>query len=71
MQEKHAASIAALEADLASCKQETVSAKADAEILVKEAGMAADKKVVRLTERTAKVQLLYGSTEAVHCMFCC
>ncbi|KAL3157731.1 hypothetical protein ABBQ32_012157 [Trebouxia sp. C0010 RCD-2024] len=52
--ETHAASIAALQAELASSKQETVSAKADAEMLVKAAGMAADKKVIRLTERTAK-----------------
>lgn len=50
----------ALEAELASSKQEIVSAKADAEVLVKEAGMAADKKVIRLTERTAKVTLLYS-----------
>ncbi|KAL3159757.1 hypothetical protein ABBQ38_010163 [Trebouxia sp. C0009 RCD-2024] len=53
-QETHAASFAALQAELASSKQETVSAKADAAMIVKEAGMAADKKVIRLTERTAK-----------------
>ena len=59
----------ALEAELSSSKQETMSAKADAEILVKEAGMAADKKVIRLTERTAKVMLLSGC-EAVYSRFC-
>lgn len=61
----------ALEAELSSSKQETMSVKADAEILVKEAGMAADKKVIRLTERTAKVMLLSGSTsEAMYSRFC-
>lgn len=58
LQEKHAASIAALEAELATSKQDTLAAKADAEICVKEAIMAADKKVIRLTERTAKVSSL-------------
>ena len=57
MQEKHAASLAALEAELAASKQEISTTKADAERSVKEACMAADKKVVRLTERTAKVGL--------------
>ncbi len=57
MQESHAANVAALHTDLADSKQETVAAKAAAEISVKEAVLSAEKKVHRLTERTAKVTL--------------
>ena len=61
MQEKQAASIASLEEELATSKQDTLSAKGEAETSVKEAIMAADKKVIRLTERTAKVSFVVAS----------
>ena len=58
--------MAALEAEVAASKQETLAAKTDAEISVKEAIMAADKKVIRLTERTAKVSFLcYSKVQAM------
>ncbi|KAL0036795.1 hypothetical protein WJX79_010227 [Trebouxia sp. C0005] len=53
-QESHSAAITALQAELADSKQETLSAKADGDLSVKEAVLSADKKVQRLTERTAK-----------------
>ncbi|DBA86145.1 TPA: hypothetical protein ACH3X1_005657 [Trebouxia sp. C0004] len=53
-QESHSAAITALQAELADSKQETLSAKADGDLSVKEAVLGADKKVQRLTERTAK-----------------
>jgi hypothetical protein len=54
MQESHSAAITALQAELADSKQETLSAKAAGDFSVKEAVLGADKKVQRLTERTAK-----------------
>ena len=54
MQESHSAAVTALQAELAVSKQETLSAKADSDFSVKEAILGADKKVQRLTERTAK-----------------
>ncbi len=54
MQESHSAAVIALQAELAVSKQETLSAKADGDFSVKEAVLGADKKVQRLTERTAK-----------------
>ena len=57
MQESHSADIAALQVQLADSKQQTLAAQADAETSVKNAITSADKKVQRLTERTAKVLL--------------
>jgi len=54
MQESHSAAVTALQAELAVSKQETLSAKADGDFSAKEAVLGADKKVQRLTERTAK-----------------
>ena len=54
MQESHSAAVIALQAELAVSKQETLSAKTDGDFSVKEAVLSADKKVQRLTERTAK-----------------
>ena len=55
MQESHAGALAALQTELANSKQETAAAKADAVLSAREAVVGADKKVQRLTERTAKV----------------
>lgn len=57
MQEAHAASLATLQTELDVSKHETVAAKVAADSSVKEAVIAADKKVQRLTERTAKVSI--------------
>ena len=59
MQESHSAAVTALQAELAVSKQETPSAKADGDFSVKEAVLAADKKVQRLTERTAKASCFF------------
>ena len=64
MQESHSAAVTALQAELAVSKQETLSAKADGDFSVKEAVLGADKKVQRLTERTAKASCFFS-----HVMF--
>ena len=64
MQESHRAAVTALLAELAVSKQETLSAKADGDFSVKEAVLGADKKIQRLTERTAK-----ASCFLLHVMF--
>ncbi len=64
MQESHSAAVTALQGELAVSKQETLSAKADGDFSVKEAVLGADKKVQRLTERTAKASCFF-----LHVMF--
>ena len=66
MQESHAAALAALQTELANSKQETATARADAEVSAREAIMGADKKVQRLTERTAKVSCCPADAAAEH-----
>ena len=66
MQESHAAALAALQTELADSKQETAAAKADAVVSAREAVVGADKKVQRLTERTAKVSCCQADPWAKH-----
>ena len=62
MQEGYAAQVATTQAELAASRQETLTVREQADLSVREAVMSADKKVHRLTERTAKVttSALYG-----------
>lgn len=56
MQETHATNLSTTQAELASSKAETAAAKTEAEAAIKEAGIAGEKKIQRLSERTAKVR---------------
>ncbi|KAA6418625.1 MAG: hypothetical protein FRX49_11450, partial [Trebouxia sp. A1-2] len=55
-QESHSAAITALQAELADSKQETLSAKADGDLSVKEAVLSADKKELEDFRRKCKAE---------------
>lgn len=70
MQETHATNLSTMQAELASSKAETAAAKIEAEAAIKEAGVAGEKKIQRLSERTAKVRSTKMHLHKASCDIC-